>query len=785
MASKTRKVMLRRLILLVVLGAAACVGCHGDVDEPVSGTGPTVLFDLPLNSDPPRWGEVPYPIDLQVDEQGYLAVQGIRGGNGLLSMILETGLASLKGFGTTTASFFWLDGELDPSSLPTEDETTRPGSSVFLVNVDPLSPAYRERHPVQLGWSREDLRLSVLPVPGIRLEPKTTYAIVVRTALWGPDGSLRASPTLEALLAGETPAVPSGAKAHQLFELLARALEGEPDFPGGKLAGIAGATIFTTQQIEDDLLAILEAFEDGDPAIPDPAPQFDPTYVYGIGGEHSLDELLGLQPETGPALMPPAHDQVATVITRALYRSPRYLTEDPLFFDTTGGTFAVEQGRPVIQGAFDIPFSLVLPRSDPPPTGYPVVMVQHGLGGSRATEICKLANQLCAEGYVIAAMDAAQHGDRYDISNMNPVLFALLQAFLESTGIFITPSAVDLEPNFPGSLEGPDGWPDGSVDGSIVGVVAGMMNYPAFRDNIRQTIVDQMQFVRMLSRFDEEIPGVGRVTLDGDRIQFYGKSFGAVIGASFIAIEPRVRTAVLVGGGGGIGLNIFVNSPKMLSRMDTVLRFALGLDDDSINGNFSMYGNLTQTIMEACDPLNLAHFINRQPLKFSGGTAPYKSVLLLELMWDDNVPNQAAESLARAMGLALLEPSYRPVADVSTGGIRIEGNRNGTTGVLAQYSPAVHNSILQRPLGEVEFRMGFPFEEGDRFPEVEPFYVRNPVEPGVAQVVDFLVSARDGGPGVVEMKLGYAPIHDYDDDGYLDEDEEAAGTDASDPLSHP
>lgn len=415
------------------------------------------------------------------------------------------------------------------------------------------------------------------------------------------------------------------------------------------------------------------------------------------------------------------------------------------------------------------------------------MIAQHGLGGERSNELITIANTLCAEGFAVASIDAIQHGDRYDLSNFSPALRELLDPLLESIGFDLPEAARDEEPNFSGStLSGPDGWPDSNGDGATIGLTDALINLAGFRDNFRQNVVDHMSLARMLRLFDAEIPGVGRVRFDPDQLYYSGTSLGGILGSNFVSYEPRVKAANLHNAGGGLGVNLLVNSPGIGGLFAPLLQAAFGLGTDGFSDAASPLVNLAQTVIDGGDPLNVARHAIREPLTYSFGEGAPRSVLVLEAMWDYLVPNVANEALARVFGLSLLEPSYRPVKGVPSGGTSIDGNVNGRTGALAQYSPAEHGTLYAYSPGGVYYRLGFPFATGERFPALEDdFSVRQPVAAAITQIKDFFVSVRAGGAGTIEMKDGYAPVHDYDDDGFLDEDETAAGTDPSDPDSHP
>ena len=259
---------------------------------------------------------------------------------------------------------------------------------------------------------------------------------------------------------------------------------------------------------------------------------------------------------------------MATIVTKAWFEAPIYVSPDPHFLDPYGGTFVVENGAPVVQRVVELPFSLALPKSPPPEAGYPVVIAQHGLGGERSNELITIANTLCAEGFAIASIDAIQHGDRYDLSNFSPALRQLLDPILKSIGFDLPEAAVDEEPNFSGStLSGPDGWPDSNGDGATIGLTDALINLAGFRDNFRQNAVDHMSLARMLRQFDQEIPGVGRVRFDPDQLYYSGTSLGGILGSNFVSYEPRLKAANLHNAGGGLGVNcLLYTSPSPRDR---------------------------------------------------------------------------------------------------------------------------------------------------------------------------------------------------------------------------
>ena len=68
-------------------------------------------------------------------------------------------------------------------------------------------------------------------------------------------------------------------------------------------------------------------------------------------------------------------------------------------------------------------------------------------------------------------------------------------------------------------------------------------------DGIRQSVADLMQLVRLI-QVGVDVDGDTVPDLDASRICYFGQSFGAIIGAVFLAVEPDVWTGVITAGGG-------------------------------------------------------------------------------------------------------------------------------------------------------------------------------------------------------------------------------------------
>ena len=81
-----------------------------------------------------------------------------------------------------------------------------------------------------------------------------------------------------------------------------------------------------------------------------------------------------------------AHDQIAAIGT-AVFQAQSFLQVSANgYTDPTDATFAYDaSGKPVPQTPVKIWVSFAVPTTAMPASGYPTVIVQHGLSGSRRT----------------------------------------------------------------------------------------------------------------------------------------------------------------------------------------------------------------------------------------------------------------------------------------------------------------------------------------------------------------------------------------------------------------
>lgn len=338
---------------------------------------------------------MPFPHELRRDPDGTVALAGFPfpPANALVQSY-RVALERTKGFGLSSGVFLKFDGDLDQGSLPADPAASRsPGSSVFLIDIDPGSPRRGERTPLWIefrsvgdAW-RDDHLLAMMPVPGHPLEPGTLYAAVVTDSLLADDATpVTASPFLERMRA-EAPQDAFEGDALPLYRRLWNELE---RFQGLSRERVVGATVFRTL----DATGGLEAVE-----------RFVRSRFRPRGEALALD-----------AARSGGHYWVFTGEVVA----PQFQSGTPPFAVAGQGIFQFDaKGRPVVQRLETLRFVLSVPkeRADGtltmPARGWPIAPYMHGTGGSRNSFVNDgTAGRLASVGVASLGIDQPLHGLR-------------------------------------------------------------------------------------------------------------------------------------------------------------------------------------------------------------------------------------------------------------------------------------------------------------------------------------------------------------------------------------
>ncbi|MCS6912046.1 MAG: alpha/beta fold hydrolase, partial [Myxococcota bacterium] len=226
----------------------------------------------------------------------------------------------------------------------------------------------------------------LVPVPGLPLRERTTYAAVLTSALRAADGGpVRPDPRLSMLLSEEEPDDPALRADWQRYRPLRAYVAAHP-FAGS----IVGATVFTTQ----DATSLMHRLRQAVHRTPPPEP-LELTFIRD-------------------------HDGLCHIY-HGRFSSPNFQVGQPPYL-RSGGYIAVdEDGMPQPQRTEELRFALSVPNAPMPPDGWPVALYAHGTGGDfesfiregidlRAAHI-EAGGRLMARMAVIS-IDQVLHGPR-------------------------------------------------------------------------------------------------------------------------------------------------------------------------------------------------------------------------------------------------------------------------------------------------------------------------------------------------------------------------------------
>lgn len=733
-------------LFLVAAMVVTTAGC--DDSEPV-----TVL--MAVTDEAPAYGTTPFPTDAVRDGDRLGRVAGLDAIAGRNAELVAAHVAALDGFGVRPLVELFLDGDLDPASIPTR--TTELADAAAMVDVDPASS--QRGHVIAMDWRYDPTRrvLAGSPASGSVLREGTRYAAFVTTRIRGASGDpIRPSPALTGLATAAPATPPRWTTTAAAYTELTTARE------AARLDGvIAGLAVFTTANATAPLLAAREQL------VTQPAPELafaDPALVFA--GTAALDRILGVatRATTGPRaglerwgndnLTGIAHDHVGVIGTGTIsvvrFRGDDTGTDGPEdeSFQLDGG------GVPRVIAIDRIPITFIVPAAAPPAAGYPVVIYGHGLGAGR-DQLLSFAEPLTSQGFVVVGIDMFGHGSRFDpidaVANMSTQLRA-----------------------FSGEAATPDGFGDRTGLATQLEFFEGFRAVAAVRDAIRQSALDLSRVTQLLKRADLELaalagPG-GIPRLDSRRIAYLGESFGTVVGTVFAAIEPDIDLFVLDVPGGGIVDLLMPTSAEIgavaLPYVETVYAPATRLD------RWNPLIGLMQAVIDGADPLTYAPHVLRDRFAIGGTTLGPRSVIAIEVIGDQVLANVGTDALAQALGLDVLAPyldlpeGLAPVASPAA------GNRDGQTAVLVQYAPATHGANWSAERGTLRYLPDFPLDGEVRFPLlVEPVTIDNPIYETLSQVFEVLHTHQAGAAPSVRMTK--VPVHDFDGDGTPDDEDPA------------
>lgn len=441
----------------------------------------------------------------------------------------------------------------------------------------------------RMAWFYERETRTLVMRPLLPLRPRTSYAVVLTNRLVGErTHSPVRSPFDHVHHMRQT----------QALEPLPRHFRAHPELYGSLAnAGwndVALAWSFTTQSTTDDLDAIREGLYGRGPlarlatefpadAVPLPmnggsarcdaipgGRRFVATGDAFRGALRTIAPLLGdnLRPDQIDGLVH-SYDRLSHMVS-VVFDTPFFLG-DPEHehlddaFDLDPRTGRARVNREVIAMTFLIPTETADQRQPFSP-----VIFMHG-HGSNSAEILTYGGAVLQHGNALVTLNAPGHGLELSTTVLGLVRSAFATQCLSGTGDALTLGRAR-------DLDG-DGSPDSGAD-----------YWTAYlfhtRDSVRQTIIDEMQAVRVLRSFDGrravartlmprtgnaasftgdmdgngqadiagDFDGNGTPDLGGPNTPFAaaGGSLGGIVSALLTGAEPAVTSSVPVVGGGGL-----------------------------------------------------------------------------------------------------------------------------------------------------------------------------------------------------------------------------------------
>jgi len=676
--------------------ALACllvIGCGGDDDGPdaavpdaaLDGALATrALYAPPAPGAAAEWGVMPYPSDLYLDGSGHLALATLPTGAGFDPAQvtgMKQALATLDGAGVWSNVYFPVSGAVDPATL---------AAGAWLVDLEgapvpvPADVIYR----ADLG------SIVISPQPGRGFEPGRRYAAYLTRALHAADGAaLEAAPAFVSAAGTATPSDAALARAQTTLRPLLDAL------PAATRAELVAATVFETRTVSD-----LKAMRDIVAATP---PVVTVTQV--LTGQTELDRAFGVQPSSIPgnirgSTRPQPHANVAALVHGTITLQ-NFVNDSPgaqglLGYDTLG--------KPRVKATQTVPFTLILPKRTATPlsfAGMPVMLMQHGINSARQN-LMYVCDSAAARGIATLGIDIIYHGSRARMAT---------DTLNEISGVAEADGFGEYGTAFP------------AVDFFHLVASNGVPRaHPlAMRDNLMQAatdIVSLATFVRTgsVAPINTALTGRG---LPGDltlrpEVALLATSFGAMLGAPALAVEPSIKVATLNVVPAGLPFPSLLHSPVYAPSFSAVIYNAYGVASRITAGFGPMDARwdpmvmLWNSALEPGEPTPYARAIMTGSLR--GGDKP--SLLVMEAWSDESVPNDSTERFAGALGIPRLmlglpapppAPGLRYVALSERTG-PLSGNiAAGQTAALALWNPASH-AMLDEWMATSDFQPGFP-----------------------------------------------------------------------------
>lgn len=331
--------------------------------------------------------------------------------------------------------------------------------------------------------------------------------------------------------------------------------------------------------------------------------------------------------------------------------------EPPFMEFGSGRIFFGPDGQPSAMARRTVNVGLSVPTTPAPEGGFPLVLYGHGTGGSHRSHFGSEGAALAGIGVATLGFEAALHGGRI-------------------------PGGLDVE--------------------NLV-----LSNPVATREVVRQTVIDQMLFYRMMAAGAFDVPAEvaaadAPVAFAREPVLYMGHSQGSQEAGVLLGVEPTVQAAFLSAGGAG-GILSIVHRPFGEQPIVCFIALLVGEECSDMGEDHPLLTLVVQPLLDPADPLSFAHrFVRERP----AGWSPL-SIAMTEGTRDLQTPPQTIEALAAAIGLPQVAPVVQsldplrvaglaPVTPPVSANLVLSGGAR-VTGGLMQWSGADHFVIYSDP----------------------------------------------------------------------------------------
>jgi hypothetical protein len=632
----------------VALAAISAAGCFSEsASDSGDGSGGGPITPPPPTAFKPLYaplgGILPYPTDLYFN--GSM--------DGTLNLPLfsanptAAAVNTLDGFSTTAPTTVRFSGAIDATSL--NQGTVK----VFEVVADPtlnlatvgfVAPLFYGVDYVADLAPNIDAGGSILRIrPLAPLNPKSAYLVVLTRGIKSATGEaavpdsdyadiLAALPSCTAItnpslngicqLVGANVAIASNA-----------ALGGLATAP----ADIALTFSFSTRSVSDTL-AVVAAEATARPVFVNPV-------VLGTTQELLSPSLPGVaNVQAGTITLPFYSDPTAPLTTSWIAReAPAVPGLDP------ESRFLTRYNpRPLQRAEVTVPMIVTVPNAcAKPPTGWPVVIYQHGITTNRTT-LLAMADALAAPKpaplpdvcYLAVGIDLPLHGVT---DSMSPLFASPMNPLYNSESVTEQHFNLDVVTNSTGQPPA-----DGIIDPSGLQFI-NLQSLPTSQANLYQAVANLLNLAKSVGSIDLDADGTPDT--DPTQVQFFGWSLGAMTGTNFLAFSNDAYSATLANPGGVI----------------TELLTESGSFAPVINGGLAAAGIPTGTTLYYDFLRNAQNVVDAgDPVNHAAMAAAMHPVLLFEVVGsassppDQTIPNSATERLVAEMGLPSITTTTGP-----------------------------------------------------------------------------------------------------------------------------